>query len=550
MLINKNKKAILSLILSLIIPLSACTSKSNDRGSDTPVAIESSIDEDLKFDKSYAEKKDRLFALSFFRDYLDSIYVEYPLIDHYLSDEEIDNLISSANTRTRCLKTYSKDVGAIIDKIKANSEEFLKNNPKYMSAFSTDHVIYGENEVFERALWQYLPIMMNETNNLNEDIHRLEDLVIVFGEGSGIYDEDDGTLNDTILGYYDPRINLMVIDPFNIRILAEYKETESDRDKFYDLMLSTLMHEFNHVRQNPCACRIEQNETILSSIKYDTLYSSSLTESSAESELYNLDTYPYNEYKTSSDYSYSNERNEEAIIFLMALFNENALIDDYYDAVFDTDYSTLYNFLSLTHRDDIRRFYNVLYTMDAICLRNDLVLNVYSEEEREIKTLSDFRTDLGYGFLIDLYRFVLNRMSTYTYNHPDLSLEDNLVLLSTIQDILCDPYFTAGDKDSLSYQTLRDNLTNMDYAYKTFLCDFYSVEMEDIQKQADKILTYELCLDDMANNKDTSFRSYSKKSEALLQRFPILKAILMNRNLMHINYENVLADNKLKITLD
>lgn len=549
MLVNKSKKAVLSLILSLIIPLTSCGAKSNEKIDDsTSTAIEASVEE-LTFDDTYKEKEQRKFALEYFQNYLDSIYTEYPLIDFYLSEEAINNLITSANTNTRCLKTYPKDVDAIISRIKTNSENFLKRNSSFDSAFLSNDSNSEQNELFEKALYETISIMLKEETDLNEDIHRMEGLSIVFGDGSRVYDEnylekivlkvEDAYF---VLGFYDTTINLMVIDPCAIMLVSEIKGEMIGIDSFYEILLSTVMHEFNHVRQSVCDCRKEQNNALLSSFRYDNFSSSALTESAAESELYNLNKFPYNEYRTSDDYSYMNERNQEAIIFLMALFNEHANVSDYYKAIFDTDYQELYNFLNLTSREDIKKFYNALYSMDAIGLRNDLVLRAYNEEERETKTLYDFRCDLGYDYLIEIYRFVLNHMSTYTYNHPDLSLEDNLVLLSIVQDIVCDTYFTVGDEESENYQRLKDNLINMDYAYKTFLCDVYSVDMDYISSMGTNIFDYEMTLSDRANNQKSYIRSYNKKSDELLRRFPILKAILKNRGYFFGNYERVLTN--------
>lgn len=550
MIVNKNKKAVLSLLLSMIIPLSACGNNSKKPVVDNPVSsIEVNIDDDLSFDSTYQRKEEKKFALDYFHNYLDSIYTEYPFIDHYLSDEEIDGLIEAANNPTKCLKTYPKDVNAIISTIKANSEKFLKQNSSFNSAFSNGSETDNEiNKVFEKSLRETLTIMMDEKGDLNEDIHRMQGLSIVFGDGLRIYDQDylQGTViklevTSLILGFYDPSINLMVLDPDAIKTYAESRAYIEGIDPLYDTMLSTVMHETNHVRQAVCDCRREQNAKIVDSMKYEENTSSALTESSAESELYNLGKFPYDSFRETYDYSYLQERDEEAIILLMSLFNENADISDYYQAIFDTDYQSLHNFLGLTSKEDIRTFYKVLYSMDGISLRNNLVYDAYSEDERDIKTLYDFRCDLGYDFLIDVYRFVLDRMSTYTYNHEDFTLEDNLVVLEIIQDILCNTFFTVGDESVESFQRFKDNLINMEHAYKTFLCDVYSVDMDEIKDMKEKTFYYEAAISNRINL-DLTYTKFDKKLEDLLRRFPVLKAIVKNREYFLGNYERILIE--------
>ena len=536
----KRKKALLSLALAFIMPLSSCGMQNNPTKDELkPIKFEVGASREFIADDDLQIKENHHQALEAFRSYLDSIYIDYPFIDHYLSEEEVDSLINSANVPTACLRSYNLDARELGINIKNNTINFLKKNPSYQMPFAvySNDALY---QAFEEALYSALDSFLHTDGDLNEDLHCMEGLSIVFGDGDeckvdGLDEDKVYDYEAVVLGFYDDTRNLIVIDIDNIQ-----KVVSSTEVSYREVLLSTIMHELNHVRQKVCSCRLEQNSELRSSFKYDDESSSLLTESSSESELYNLNRLkPLSEDFT---FTYASERNHEAMILLMALCNENASIEDYYQAIFDTDNQALYNFLGLASREDIKKFYKIIYSMDAISFRNDLAFKVYNEDERNTKSLAEFKSELGYDYLVELYRIVLDRLSTYTYNNPDFTLEDNLLLLSVVEDIICDPYFTIGDKTSETYQRFMNNLTNMEHAYKSFLSEFYDEEMTEITLMDTDTYTYEVSLAGKVNDK-AYYHSYGKKIDKLIKRFPILKAIIRDRGYFEGNYELVFGTN-------
>ncbi|MDE6292783.1 MAG: hypothetical protein K2L98_03795, partial [Bacilli bacterium] len=229
-----------------------------------------------------------------------------------------------------------------------------------------------------------------------------------------------------------------------------YYDVDEQESKFNDILLETLLHEFNHVRQKACKCRVSQGLVLDNMFVYDGSYISTISESSAESDLYIMGKYPRGLSMQFGDYVYESERADELLLLTLALCNENAKIEDYYNAIADTDYAALYNFYDLRSREEIYDFYHIVYSIDSKNFRNNLWEKIYTEEELESKTYFDYNVDIGYAYRVDIFRMVLEKLTKYTGSKgPQLfNLKENLATLDILKSIIVKNSYEYYEDDS------------------------------------------------------------------------------------------------------
>lgn len=70
------------------------------------------------------------------------------------------------------------------------------------------------------------------------------------------------------------------------------------------------------------------------------------------------------------------------------LFKENKTLDEYYNAVFNSDIHSLLDYFDIQTKEDAKTFFNIAYSVDAHLKENDLYFylaeqfgNIYTEQE-------------------------------------------------------------------------------------------------------------------------------------------------------------------------
>lgn len=337
--------------------------------------------------------------------------------------------------------------------------------------------------------------------------------------------------------------------------MANKYNEENLLDKYSDILLETLLHEFNHVRQKACDCRVEQGLVLADMFVYDNNYVSTISESSAESELYIMSKYPQDYSFQFDDYAYEKERADELLLLTLALCNENANIEDYYNAIADTNYVALYNFYDLQSREDIHDFYRIVYAIDSKNLRSNLWESIYTEEELAEKTVFEYTVDIGYAYRVDIFRMTLEKLTKYTNNKGSklFTLKQNLAIFNILKNIIVkDSYMYYEDNlddETIIYRKYYEeymvkNIAVLEYEYIKFLSEYYGASISEIRCMEDnEIQEFVQNVINVVNYQYTSNRK-DKEAFNLIYKFPILSTLLRKRYISPYDYTNFVEDNQ------
>ncbi len=127
-----------------------------------------------------------------------------------------------------------------------------------------------------------------------------------------------------------------------------------------------------------------------------------MLESVAESEIYNKKKYS-EELVSKKDFSYSKEREKESLILLLGICRDNVSLKDYYNAIYDSNLSSFYNFFGANTKEEIYDLYKIIYSIDAASLNNELGLNLQKEISKNSSEMS-LEYLVGYGYRIDILK--------------------------------------------------------------------------------------------------------------------------------------------------
>lgn len=546
------RKISLALLLSVLIPFEAGCAKTNTAQSAPKDNISKEIEDDSvaeikeEVEDSLSERE----VISYFKEYQPQYYFEESLI----TPAKVDEIIEKSTKDTECTFEFDGNIDNIIETIQNNSNTYILEHPEYSSAFTTDILKideYSDQIDFEISLKNVFEELIEKgNNNIYEDFHRMQDLKIVFGncqeeektnERILLYDE----FESLVLGSYDVIDNVIVLDKEAIKIDMEMYD-----ESFLEALYKTLLHEINHVRQQKCPCRIteELNQTDLSYDEYPTF----IMESSAESEIYNLDKEIFSYGKDSFDYTYHELREYESLLLLLALFDTDKNIDEFYKAIFDTDLEALLTFFNVEEKDTYT-FYKLWYIIDSLDFRTDLSNSMYSESEYGNITLGEYQEDIGYAYRTQIFAMSLARLSEYTVNNEDFTLIDNLLMFNIIKNkIAANAYIyeEIGDEIVKKYDPVFvDEVFGLEQKYREFLIYHYDVNLDEITDlEYYEVNTYGDTLMGLVNSSWEYDESYLEKSEELLKRFPLLKATVFP-DVYFIDYFNEMKENNSALVL-
>lgn len=538
----KRKLLALTVATTMSFSLNGCDSKDSylkkqEDNSKTTTETTNNTHSYHSHEEEFLEEKD--VELTSFLEYSNEIIPTYKNEELYLSEEEVNELINKAYNNKTCDYIYNNNINTILSEIKANSIVFLLRNENFDSTYN---VLESQYEIdFNNILKEVLESIISEsTNNIDEDICNMKTLKIVV-----TYDEPID-----VLAYYSRDENMIAIN-----IAAIERETElSVNHDFITILKKTLRHEINHLRQYPCECR--QNKGQLDeSLKYDDYYTCSLMESSAESEMYNISK----EYKTNiskNSFTYYSERTSESLILMLGLFNENITIEDYYNAIFDSNVKGLYNYVGADTKEEIYELYKILYSIDAINLKNDLG-NYLLEQNNNKISQAELEYSVGYGYKVEIFKKVLENMAVYTTENSDFTLEENISILNLVKNSLTIGSYIieeSTDKNNITnynyiYEnTFVEDIYNLENNYVEFLSNHYKCEIDTIREIENisvvKILTN---INYISQGVEPAYYQYKDIAITICEKFPIINAIAYSNSSIQYGYSSFLKNNNLTL---
>lgn len=525
----RKKLAILSLITSLLLT-SGCSNTSNVSITSTTTEINTTeTQEEISTELS---KEDlRAIELEEYKEFFNNFPVDYKIEDYLITDEEINQIISNANTKKECDFEFDGDYDNIRNLIINNSREYVQNHPEFQGYFTE----YGNAETrcscnFE--LIHAIESLKDSTNDVNEDICHMQTLKIVVGNIGNNF------------GYYNDEENLIVISIDYIKLYAEEKGLDWEEE-----LRITLMHEINHMREFTCDCRLEKGDQTLS-IDYQSAVSL-LDEAPAESEIYNLERIYYDNYDT-SNYTNVLEREGEGFLLLPILM-ENKNIDDYYNAIFDSDINNFCNFFNAQNPDEIKDLYRIIYSLDSTLNRSEFPNRYFGENISDGYTRGDLLDAVGYDYKKQTFKIALQNLINYTENNEDFSLKDNLILLYIIRDEIVTGTYDMeaieddnGEVESYIYKIDKNfinDITSLNNKYIEYLCFKYNVTMEDIDNLS---LEISLTIHDIEYYSNGEYSKCFKYTYAydFCKKFPLIEPFMRSKDNMYCNrYNNLLEGN-------
>ncbi len=479
-----------------------------------------------------------------YASYFDSIDVKYRNSQFYISDDAILDIVSSAKTKKGCYYIFDGSISKLKEKIQNNSLQYVSNHSEYISMFldySSDSLLrevqHACTSAFDIA---FENLITKATNNLNEDICRIQTLSIVLGDTSQVEEKSQSRFEVGVIpAINDEDENLIILDYSSI---IEVCQNESYSD-VVDAITLTLEHELNHCRQDSCSCRMNASQQY-QSIDYNSPFVSFLTEASAESELYNLEKVGDLDDATTYDYSYISERESESLVWLLSLFQEDVSISDYYDAIFNADLEQFYHYFGLETEEDYLDFYHILYAIDSSYGRTSFLFDYY---DKSSISGNESKEAIGYAYRNDIFNKVLADMVEYTESHNDFSWKENLALFYTVKLIVLNHAHESEKLEDGSYRYIFDSdfsqsFWNSNLKYMEFLSNHYELDMdvlvEEEQGIYDNIVSF---MDYYCDGYDISL--YDEVSQSLLDNFPLLQPILFSSTISDSVYDRFVKEN-------
>ena len=556
----KRKIRLLSMIVSLSLALSGCGKKLPDR---IPIEELEVSGNSLEVNPVNQEEVTELVpqdsgvrhpsVVNGYLEYFDSITYNYKGEEFYLSDEEVNNLIEMGNTiKSVDHSNISLDAYLTYSKIKSNSNKVILQDNKLQSCFFDRDKKENDPEfqnAFDIALFHVLKnLPSNESNDISEDFCKFQTLSICLGDLNEILGrnrEDSG-----LLGYYNDETNSIILDKEGIynlynQLSLDYSYGEVNYANLIDIIMETLIHELNHVREQSCNCRIEAGQDYFSIADYSE-YVPTIIEASAESSIYNAQDYlsEYFSDKYFFDYSYEDERNLESFVLILGLLYND--VDDYYNAIFDSDFNKLYEFAGCENEDDVKRFYHILYNIDALMARNDLAIDIGGEDVK----VSDVEKLVGSEYTYEVLDIFTEDLIKYICNHDDISSTEAMTLFIMAESLsLNNSSYKTWDEDGcIDYEYDKDlviRINNTRIIFENFIMNYYGLNDDELYKT---ILASSLIINfgegytrDLGMEEE--YEIYINAFDSLAEKFPILKSIINNSDTNSLIYKYVYEKN-------
>ncbi len=527
------KRKTLLFMLAIMLSNTAC-SNMNDKTSSYE------YEEDVYLKRELTEEELRQIKIDNFRSFFMNFEPTYKNEKYLITDKEIEKIINDNKNNEQCHFEWNGSIDDLMNIIENNSTKYVKQHPEYKNYFD----LYDESTSFDdKMIFMYAfsstinSFFEHSSNDINEDIHRMQTLKIVV-------DNSENKDEDNILGSYDELENLIIIN-INNNISLVSKDQEDYVSDIEKILKKTLEHELNHTRQKKCECFNMSNDNL----NLDNPdYVSFLVESSAESAIYNLDEYSETD---NLYYTYIEERKAESLLFLMNI-TEDKDINEYYNAIFDSDMTAFCHFFNANNDQQIKDLYKIIYIMDAKFGRNDFIDKYYNKNIPEELTYNDIKKLVGFPERTEIFRISLLNLLNYSENNNSFSLKDHLIIFSIIKNviILDINIFDDNESDNMiypgeskKYDSLFSNeIITLENKYREYLCYKYNISNQEIDDMTIGIQSYLLDVGNFISNDFDQCNSNIIEIKQLFERFPLLKPILFSDRYNSYDYD-IFLDN-------
>lgn len=486
--LNELKKKIISILLAMetMMALSSCNTRKPKVGN-IPITTTYEVTTEDEFITSDIEAFYEHVDISSFLKRIDSIKSHYDYEEYYPSLDDSIEYKRIAKTITSCPEE-DLSYDELADIITQNTINKYGNNNGIFFDYSC-YYSYERLEELSDKTWTIVTalnqairkIFKNATNDISEDICKLKDICIT---DKDLSHSENSESSSSVLAMWDKDNKTIIID--YERIKAEYEKYNSEHDiiiSFSDYLIQTIEHELNHVRQDICDHRDSSGQENKDIYAYEGL--SFLMESSAESELYALEPGYRLRYLDSSHYTYYAERQNENYLLLIAAFNDSRKIDQYYNAIFDSDLNALYDFFGLETDEDFLSFNRVLYAFETLNARTELAKDFAGEEGK----ISHGTLDrlVGNNYRQDLFKLSIKNLIK-AIERDNLSLDESLVLYNFVKAYTLDGMHVFENSeertpDKVYGESLREVITSVEDIFMNYLEERTFVSVFDIRQK-------------------------------------------------------------------
>jgi len=364
--------------------------------------------------------------------------------NYYLKEDNVSDIVVLTQDNSVCVSN-NLSIESVVDNIMLNS----KKEPK---SFFIDKNISGSKELIIRVI----NTVFETKSNFQEDLCLLKDVSISLGK-----------LAAGVCATYNSKNNKIVI---NEDMLIENNYNSS-------YLFHVLMHEVNHVRQYRCKCSNKMYRSV------GDLGFKFLMEASAESEII------YNESIGEEIPSYFEYRYLESTLLLMAAFKNKGTLEDYYEAIFNSDFIKLYQLFGLETKEDYESFYHIL---------------------NELNSLDKEKSNVGNEVFLEIYKIVAEDIAKMIKN-KDIKLIELINIITLLKGTLINLY-TLDDLEFLQ------KLDDLEKILVLYIAKEYNTEVEFIYNLID------------TNSKEFYNYFYEEKNNSLIKEYPILIEIINNTN--------------------
>ncbi len=498
----KNRKKYLSYLLAFSIGLNS----SQSTYFKPTLKTEKSSISSFNFEEESLKAHLRKIRLEYLRQKIIKFEIHYNYENFYPKETMIDLIIEEQN-QTVC-KNKNNDLTELKKTIIENSlqdEKSLFISLESRKKFNKEEL--ERDKVARIALSIALENSFKCPSDQLEDICRMKTLKILIQT----FD------NKNVLAKYDEKKNSISIDYDKIKKKFQNFYMNQNEKECILYLASNIEHELNHCREFKCSCRETENlSTNIAS--YPVL--KFLIEASAESGTYNFN--PEIMQKTNSkDYSYYEHRKEEANLLFLVLFKENKTLDEYYNAVFNSDIHSLLDYFDIQTKEDAKTFFYIAYSVDAHLKENDLYFYL-AEQFGNIYTEQEIKEKIGYTYKLDIYKIALKNLIN-EMSKKNINLNETLYLHNFLKSYLLSDIYRYEP----NFQT---SFSQLDSYFNTYMKEYFNTTYENIKELEKNNLNFFI-----NNNQNETQIKKENDFQKLVEKYPLLQTIAWTHSLSLIN---------------
>ena len=191
----------------------------------------------------------------------------------------------------------------------------------------------------------------------------------------------------------------------------------------------------------------------------------------------------------------------------MAAFKENRSIEQYYNAIFDSNLKELFDFFGLKSNKDIKTFYNILYSFDTLNLNTLTATNLvpYSYNDYSL-----FSKKVGHAYKTDIMKIAVTDLMNAIIR-DNLTINQSLFLYNFIKtNLFC--YDGLNNDDNFI-----KCVNEIEEFFNSFIGDYYNISKEEIESFV-SLSIYNKYFSNLENCDDNEIKY-------LIEKYPLLTII-------------------------